>query len=159
MKVLREGEIKIIKDLLSLYPEPQSAILPSLWVVQNSMGYIPDEAVFEIAEILQVSPSKIFDALSFYTLFKRKPSGRYHIQVCTNISCSIGGAEKILEAIKETLHISPGERTPDGLFSLSTVECLGACGEAPVVQINEKYYVKMSPEKLESTILELKERQ
>ena len=149
---------RIKKEIMPEYPSKESVILPALWEVQKTKGWISDEAVYELAEVLEVAPGRIFDSLTFYTMFQRKPVGRYHIQVCTNVSCDLLGARAVVEEFKKHLGIEVGETTRDGAFTLSTVECLGACGEAPVVQINEKYWTGVSPGHVKDIINKLREK-
>ena len=159
MKVLSESAVKRIKEeILPRYPEVRSAILPALWEVQKEKGWVSDEAVYEVADVLGVNPSLVFDTLSFYTMFRREPTGKYHIQVCTNVSCDLLGAQRVVEEFRKILGIDVGETTKDGMFTLSTVECLGACGEAVVVQINDEYWTGVTPEKVKEIIEELKKK-
>nr|BAL57977.1 NADH dehydrogenase I subunit E [uncultured prokaryote] len=150
-EVLREAE-----RIISLYPRKESALLPILHIAQREFGYISDEVEMYVAELLQIPPIHVREVVSFYTMFRKKPAGRYHIQVCRNISCSLLGSEVLIDYLKRQLKIEEGETTDDGLFTLSTVECLGACGSAPVIQINDVYYENMTKEKLERLIDELR---
>jgi NADH:ubiquinone oxidoreductase subunit E len=106
---------------------------------------------------LEIPPREVFEAASFYTLFRRKDMGCFRLQVCNNITCAMMGSEKILEVIEEELGITQGDVTSDRLFSLLHVQCLGSCGTAPVVQINEEYFELMTPEKMRATIRKLRE--
>ncbi len=157
MKVLSDTTVKRIKEeILPRYPEVTSAILPSLWEVQRELGWVSADAVKDIAEVLNVPAELVFDTLSFYTMFQKRPVGKFHIQVCTNVSCDLLGAMGVVEAFKKQLGVEVGETTQDGMFSLSTVECLGACGEAVVVQINDEYYTGVTPEKVAEILETLK---
>lgn len=157
MKVsFREDVLKEAERIISLYPKKESALLPILHIAQREFGYISDEVENYIAELLQIPLVDVREVVSFYTMFRRKPVGRYHIQVCRNISCSLLGSEGLLDFLKKYLKISEGETTPDGLFTISTVECLGSCGTAPVIQINDVYYENMTREKLEALLDELR---
>jgi NADH-quinone oxidoreductase subunit E len=109
----------------------------------------------EVAGILGIPPIAARSVASFYTMYNRKPVGRYLIQVCTNLSCSLMGAEHIVERLRQKLGIDVGETTPDDLFTLMTVECLGSCGTAPMMQINDDYYENLTEERLDQILAEL----
>lgn len=157
MRVLKEEDVKRIKeDIAPLYDDVKSAIIPALWVVQRAKGWVSEEAITDVAEILGVSTSIVYDTLTFYTMFNRASSGKYHLYFCTNLTCRLLGSEDLLKTAEEILSIKPGEVTPDGIFALSTVECLGACGGAPVVQINDDYYENLTPETLKEIIEKLR---
>lgn len=126
-----------------------SLVLPCLHRIQEDRGYITESDIVDLAAYLHVPRIQIDEDLSFYTMFRRKPVGRWHIEVCRNVSCSMNGAERLLERLCRKLDISPGATTPDGRFTLSTVECLGSCGTAPVMAVNGKYYESVDPEKLD----------
>ena len=129
-----------------------SLVLPCLRRIQEVRGWVADADIDELAEYLGVARIQIEEVLSFYTQFRRAPIGRWHLQACRNLSCSMRGAEGVIEHLAERLGIAPGETTADGRFTLSTVECLGSCGTAPVVMVNETYHEGMSPERLDSLI-------
>ena len=136
------------------FPEgfESSLVLPCLRRIQEDRGYVADEDIDALAEYLGVARIQIEEVLSFYTQFRRAPIGRWHLQACRNLSCSMRGAEGVIEHLGERLGIGPGETTADGRFTLSTVECLGSCGTAPVVMVNETYHEGMSPERLDALI-------
>ena len=129
-----------------------SLVLPCLRRIQEDRGWVADSDIDELAEYLGVARIQIEEVLSFYTQFRRAPIGRYHLQACRNLSCSMRGAEGVIEHLGDRLGIAPGETTADGRFTLSTVECLGSCGTAPVVMVNETYHEGMSPERLDALI-------
>ncbi len=135
--------------MMGRYPEKRSALIPSLHMAQKELGYISYDTVCEIARLFDLSPNEVYEVVSFYTMFHRRPVGKYLIQVCTNISCLLCNAEGIMDFLVRKLGVRPGETTPDGRFTLLEVECLGSCGTSPVVQINEDYYEELTPEKLE----------
>ncbi|MGZ9076235.1 MAG: NADH-quinone oxidoreductase subunit NuoE [Burkholderiaceae bacterium] len=126
-----------------------SLVLPCLRRVQEDRGYIADSDIDGLVEYLGVPRIQIEEVLSFYGQFRRRPVGRWHIQACRNISCSLMGAERIVHHLSESLGIAPGETTSDGRFTLSTVECLASCGTAPVVMVNDTYHENISPEKID----------
>jgi NADH-quinone oxidoreductase subunit E len=142
------------EKLRARYPAgfESSLLLPCLRRIQEDRGYVGDEDIEGLVDYLGVPRIQIEEVLSFYGQFRRKGVGRCHLQTCRNVSCSLRGSERILEHLEKRLGIAPGETTPDGRFSLSTVECLGSCGTAPVVVINDTYHESMTPEKLDALI-------
>ncbi len=131
-------------EILSRYPTKEAAILPFLHLAQREFGYISQEVAEYVAQLLGFTPARIYGIATFYTMYNRAPVGKYHVQVCKNISCSLLGAKGIIEHISDRLGIAPGETTPDGKFTLTLVECLGSCGTAPVMQINDDYYENLT---------------
>ena len=129
-----------------------SLVLPCLRRVQEDRGYVADSDIDGLVEYLGVPRIQIEEVLSFYGQFRRQPVGRWHIQACRNISCSLMGAERIVHHLSEKLGIAPGETTSDGRFTLSTVECLASCGTAPVVMVNDTYHENISPEKIDTLV-------
>jgi NADH-quinone oxidoreductase subunit E len=138
--------------ILSRYPTREAAILPSLHLVQRDFGYVSDEAIAYVAELLGFTPARIEGVATFYTMYNRRPVGKYHLQVCRNISCSLLGAEHLIEHVARKLGIKPGETTPDGKFTLSKAECLGSCGTAPVMQVNDDYHENLTEEKIDALL-------
>lgn len=134
-----------VQQILSRYPHPRSALLPLLHLCQEEGGYLTEEALLQLAKRLRLSPAQVAEVASFYDLFRLKPGGRREIWVCHNLSCSLLGAEQVVRRLEKELGISIGETTPDGLFTLKRVECLAACGIAPVVQVGADYYGPVSP--------------
>ena len=131
-------------------------VMPCLHAVQKERGYVAEEDIVALVEYLEVPRIQVEEVLSYYTMLRRKPIGRFHLQACRNIACSMRGAERTIDKLAKKLGIRPGETTPDGRFTLSVVECLGSCGTAPVVMVNEAYHENMSDEKLDRLIEELK---
>jgi len=138
-----------IEELLSRYPTKTSATLPILWVAQRECGYLSKEIVEHLAGLLEINPIRLQETISFYTMFQTKPLGKYLIQVCHTLSCSLRGAGNIANFLKDKLKIDFGKTTPDNKFTLVKVECLGSCGTAPVVQINDDYYENVTIEELD----------
>jgi len=153
---LSEKSVKELKRLKDLYPVRKSSVLMVLHVIYDQYGYIDSEAVREAAEIMAIPRIDFMQAASFYTMFPPKKVGTYHIQVCRTLSCELRGSEGLTSYLKEKLGIEMGETTSDGLFSLTEVECLGSCGTAPVVQINDKYYENLSRAKVDKILEDLK---
>jgi len=134
--------------LLTRYPNKEAAILPTLHLAQRDFGYVSDEAIGYVAGLLGFTTARIEGVATFYTMYNRKPVGKYHVQICRNISCSLMGAEHLIDAASRKLGIKPGETTRDGKFTLSKVECLGSCGTAPVMQVNDDYHEELTEEKM-----------
>jgi NADH-quinone oxidoreductase subunit E len=132
-------------------------VLPCLRRIQDDRGYIADEDVAGLVDYLGVPRIQIEEVLSFYTMLRRKPIGRWHVQVCRNVSCSMRGAERLIDHLANRLGVKPGETTADGHFTLSTVECLGSCGTAPVVMVNERYHELQDAQSLDALIEGLKQ--
>jgi NADH-quinone oxidoreductase subunit E len=141
--------------ILSRYPDREAAILPALYLAQREFGYVSDEAIVYIADLVGVPPARIEGVATFYTMYNRKPVGKYHVQICRNISCSLLGAEHLIEHMSKKLGIKPGETTPDGKFTLSRAECLGSCGTAPVMQVNDDYHENLTEEKVDALLARL----
>ena len=147
-----------VKAIMGRYPKKNkaSALLPLLDLAQRQNGGWLSAAIVEyLSEMLEIQAIRIYEVVSFYTMFNLKPVGKYHVQVCRTTPCWLRGSENILNACKKTLHINSGETTEDGKFSLTEVECLGACVNAPVVQINDDYYENLTPESCTKIIKEL----
>ena len=132
-----------------------SLVLPCLRRIQEDRGWIAEEDIDALAAYLGVPRVQIEEVLSFYTQYRRQPVGRWHLQVCRNVSCSMRGAERLLDHVCQRLGVAPGETTPDGRFTVSTVECLGSCGTAPVVVVGETYHENMSAEKIDGLLGQL----
>ncbi len=135
--------------LVTIYPLSRSALVPMLLYAQDEIGYVSDAAVAEIAQRLDLVELEVRNVLSYYSMLRTKPAGKYNVQVCTNISCMLRGGYKILDHCKETLGIGHKQTTPDGVFSLEEVECIGACCWAPAMQINYDFHEDLTPEKVD----------
>lgn len=144
--------LRELEAIRSRYPDREAAILPALHLAQREFGYLSDDAIVYVATLLEFTPARIEGVATFYTMYNRKPVGKYHLQICRNISCSLLGAEHLIEHVSLKLGIHPGETTPDGKFTLSTVECLGSCGTAPVMQVNEDYHESLTEEKIDALL-------
>jgi NADH-quinone oxidoreductase subunit E len=140
------------EKLLPRYPIKEAALLPTLRLAQEDFGYISSDVIEFVAGLLDISPSRVRAVATFYTMYDKKPVGKYHVQVCQNLSCSIMGAETIIDHLERKLKIKVGETSSDKKFTLTRVECLGACGTAPVMQINDDYYEDLTPEKVDSIL-------
>ncbi|PTM96252.1 NADH-quinone oxidoreductase subunit NuoE [Mycoplana dimorpha] len=129
-----------IETAAARYPDRRSAIMPALLIAQQAHGHLPGPVLEEVADILGVERIWVYELATFYTLFHTEPVGRFHLQLCDNLSCMLCGAERLLAHMETVLGIGKGETTADGLFTLSTVECLGACEMAPVMQVGDHYH-------------------
>ena len=138
--------------LLTRYPNREAAILPTLYLAQREFGHLSDEAILYVADLLGFTPARIYGVATFYTMYNKKPVGKYHLQVCRNLSCSLMGAEHLIEHVARKIGVKPGETTADGRFTLSTVECLGSCGTAPVMQVNDDYYENLTEESIDAIL-------
>ena len=143
-------------QVIARYPVKRSAIVPLLMFGQDEIGYVSDEMVEEIARRVEVATVEVIEDIGYYSMLHRKPIGKYNFQVCTNISCLLRGGEDIFDHCSKRLGISHKQTTPDGLFSLEEVECLGACCGAPAMQVNYDYYEDLTPEKIDKLIEQLK---
>ncbi len=146
---------KEIEAIIPRYPKKEAALLPALHVVQRKLGFIPPEGERLVAQLLEIKPVRVREVVTFYTMFTRKPLGKYLLQVCSNLSCSLAGGELILEYLKTKLGIKVGETTPDGRFTLLTVECLGACDQAPCLMVNDDLYGQLNKDKIDDLINKL----
>jgi NADH-quinone oxidoreductase subunit E len=138
--------------LVGMYPDPRSALLPLLHLIQREQGWISAEAQSWTADRLDLAPIMVQGVVSFYTMFNQNPVGRHHIQLCKTLSCTLRGTAKIRDHIRNRLGIGPGETSADGRFTLTEVECLGACGTAPAMMIGEDYSEELSVEKLDEIL-------
>lgn len=154
-----EDNLKLSKEIIAKYPQgrERSAIMPLLHLAQQqNNGWISTTILDYIARLLNMPPIKVYEIATFYTMYNLKPVGRYHLQVCGTTPCWLRGAEKIIESCKNKLGINPGETTTDKLFTLTEVECLGGCTNAPVVQINNDYVEDLTVENFEKILDDLK---
>ena len=138
-----------VDTMVARYPQPKAALLPVLWEVQKAKGWIDFEAEGWVAARLGVAPAHVHGCVTFYTMYKPKPTGRYHIQVCTTLSCMLRGSDELLAHVQCKLGIGCGETTPDGKFSLVRVECLGSCDTAPMFQLNDDYHENLTLESVD----------
>jgi len=153
----KETEDKF-KHLVSLYPRKRSALIPMLLLAQKEDGYIKPAAIDYVARYLDLNPSEVDSIMSFYTLLRRRPVGKYHLMICTNLSCLLRGSDEIETCVKRKLGVNLGEVTADGLFSAIEFECLASCTTAPVIQINGEFYENLDVRKTEEILDELRKR-
>ena len=144
------------QDILKKYPDKLSALLPVLHLAQKEFGWISKETMQFVADLLEIPVMQVYETATFYTMYNKKPVGKHHVQVCTNISCSLMGSDHIVDYLSKKLNIKAGETTPDENFTLTEVECLGACGTAPVMMIGDDYYENLDEKKIDEILDELK---
>jgi len=138
-----------IEAVTARYPDTRSAIMPALHIAQEKYGHLPGEVLEEVADILEVERIWVYELATFYTLFHTEPVGMFHIQLCDNLSCMLRGSEALLEHMEDALGIQNGATTPDGLFTLSTVECLGACEMAPMLQVGDDFHGDLDTKRID----------
>ncbi|MCB0420885.1 MAG: NADH-quinone oxidoreductase subunit NuoE [Bdellovibrionales bacterium] len=146
---------EFIKKELVRYEVKRSAIIPCLFAVQKEQGWVSPEAITVLSKEMELPETWITEVTSFYTMFNRKPVGKYHVQVCCNISCSMAGGRELAAHLEKNLSAKAGEVSPDGRYTVSRVECLGACGTAPMMQVNDEYYENLTLESAEKLLREM----
>lgn len=147
-----DEELQKLENIKKKYPDPKAALMPALWMAQRKFGWLSDDVQQYIADLLELPFSHVHGVATFYTMYFKQPMGKYHIQVCTNVSCMLREGKKIYEYISKKLNIGNMEVTADGKFSLEEVECMGACGYAPMMAINEDYYENLTIDKVDSIL-------
>ena len=145
-----------IESLKNVYETNQSALIPALHVAQSDQGWLSEETQREVGQILGLTAQSVRQVVTFYTMFHQKPVGRHMIQVCRNLSCTLLGGQRLQSQIQEKLKIADGETTQDGRFTYVSVECLGSCGTAPVLMVNDRYYENVTPHEVDRLLDELK---
>ncbi len=153
-----EENLRKVEEIKKRYQKPMAATLPVLWLAQEQFGWISEEVMHYVAGLLDVPFSHILGVVTFYTMYNKKPIGKYHIQVCANVSCMLRGSDNLVEHLERKLGVRPGETTPDKMFTLDEVECLGSCGTAPMMQVNDDYYENLTAERVDSILDELGKR-
>lgn len=143
---------KEFQTTVARYPNKAAATLPVLWIAQRQFGWLPQEVLEYVASRLELPVARVTGVASFYTMFKFRPTGKYHVQICRNLSCAMFGAERTTERVCKKLGIKTGGTTKDNLFTVEQVECLAACGIAPAVQVNEDFHGNMKGEKLDQLL-------
>lgn len=147
-----QEELATITALKAKYPEPKAAIMPVLWMAQKKWGWLSEDVMKHVAGVMDLPYAHVLGVASFYTMYFKKPMGRHHVQVCTNVSCMLRGGEQLYAHAKQRLGIGHNQATDDGTFSLEEVECMGACGGAPMIAINEKFYENATASQLDSLL-------
>jgi len=144
-----------LEKILSRYPEKRAALLPTLAMAQEIRGHISPETMAEVARVLDLSPAYVRGVATFYTMYNKRPVGKYLIQVCTNVACNLCGADEVMAAFLDHIGVEPGEISEDGRFTVVEAECLGACGFPTAVQINERYFENVTPEDVPAILASL----
>jgi NADH-quinone oxidoreductase subunit E len=139
-------------EMVPHYPTKRSALVPTLLYAQDEVGYLSDEVIAEIASRLDLTELEVRNVISYYSMLTTKPRGKYNVQVCTNISCMVRGGEDILHHCAKKLGIGHKQTTPDGMFTLEEVECIGACSWAPAAQVNYDFHENLTPEKMDQIL-------
>jgi NADH-quinone oxidoreductase subunit E len=153
-----EGDKKI-DEILTHYPVKRSAVIPALWVVQDEVGWISLDAMRYVAAKCEMYPEQVREVVTFYSMFNDRPMGKFHLQVCCTTPCMLNGSDEMIAYFETKLGIRRGETTPDGMFSLSQVECLGSCNTAPMLQVNkEKFDENLTNERADELIERLRAR-
>jgi len=147
-----DENLKILEEHIKRYPAKQAVLLKALWLAQEQFGWISQEVMVYVGDYLGIAYEHVYGVTHFYTMFEKKPAGKHHVQVCTNVSCMLRGGYDVLDYISKKLNINPGETTRDNKFTLSQVECLGSCGTAPMMQINNDYHEDLTMEKIDNIL-------
>jgi NADH-quinone oxidoreductase E subunit len=155
MMKFSQDALRRYEAILKRYPDKRAALLPVLKLAQDEFGWISEEVAQYIAELMGYPPSDVMSVASFYTMLKKRPMGKYHMELCRNVTCYLMGAHACAEEIKRRLGIGPGEVTPDGKFSFNFTECLGSCGTAPAMQVGPRYYENLTPQRVAEIIEKL----
>jgi len=155
MARFNEQNLATALEIVSRYPVAKSATIPLLHLAQEQDGYVADDAMEHLAELVGVTPAEVLGTCSFYEMFKREPVGTYVVNVCTNISCQLLGGEELLHHAEERLGIRAGSTTADGRFTLEDVECIAACTEAPCLQVNYRYFHRITTDEFDALVDEL----
>ena len=150
--MLSPENLNKIQELKKRYPSTQALVLPALWLAQEQFGHISNETMKYVAQLLNVSYGHVLGVVTFYTMFHAQPVGKHHIEVCTNVSCMLRGANKIVGHLEGKLGLKMGETSKEMKWTLSEVECMGSCGTAPMMAIGEEYYENLSSEKVDKIL-------
>ncbi len=156
---LSEAAERRAQEIIAGYPQSRSAVMPLLYIAQEELGHITQQAVEWVAARLKMPPVQVWEVATFYTMYYKKPMGRYHVQVCRTLPCALRGAKKVSEFVHKRLGIKPGEVTKDGMWSFDEVECLGSCGTAPMCQINDAFFENLTEERLEALLVRIEKEQ
>ena len=143
---------RAFQELLTRYPSKKAALLPALRLAQRQWSFLSLEVMEYVAERLELAPAEVRNTATFYTMFKKAPIGKVHVQVCTNLSCYLRGSDELMALCEKKLGIHPGHTTADGVFTLDHVECLASCGTAPMMQVNDDYYENLTPAQVEGLL-------
>jgi NADH-quinone oxidoreductase E subunit len=151
-----EENNKRIEEAIKKYPHKNAAVMPVLYIAQEQDGWISQDVIKEVASVLEMTAEEVLGIVTFYSMYHTKPAGKYHLQVCTNVSCMLRGATEIYQHIKDKLKIENLGVTEDSKFSLEEVECMGSCGTAPMIAINEDFFENLNVQKVDEILESLK---
>lgn len=153
--MLNQENLNKAQELMKRYPQKKAALLPILWIAQEQEGWISQEMMKYIGDVVGVPYAHVLGVVTFYTMFNDKKLGKYHIEVCTNVSCMLRGSEKIVSTVEKICKTKLGTTSADGKYTVSEVECMGACGGAPMLAIGEEYHEHLTPETTEKLLTSL----
>ena len=156
MARLSRENTELAREIISRYPRPRSALIPLLHLAQEQDGYVTEDAMAHLGELVGITPAEVLGTCSFYEMFKLHPVGKYVVNICTDISCMLLGGFELLEHAEEVLDVKAGNTTADGTFTLEDVECQAACTEAPCLQVNYRYFTNLTPDDLDQLLDELR---
>ena len=156
MARLNDINMSTAREIIGRFPRAKSALIPLLHLAQEQDGYVSEDAMAHIAELVDVTPAEVYGTASFYEMFKFTPVGRYCVNICTNISCQLVGGWELLEHVEHSLGVKPGGTTADGMFTVEDVECIAACTEAPAIQVNYRYRYKVTPAAFDAIVADLR---
>lgn len=156
MSRLTDANVTLAREIIARYPRPKSALIPLLHLSQEQNGYVTNDAMAHIAELVGVTPAEVLGTASFYEMFKFAPVGRYVVNICQTMSCALLGAGELMHRAEERLGIPAGATTPDGMITLEHAECQAACTEAPCLQVNYRHRYRMTPESLDTLLDDLR---
>lgn len=151
-KILSQKFYDQMKKLEPRYPSKVALLIPALHAAQDEIGWLPGDVMDEIATYIGIHPAQVREVASFYTMFNLKPVGKYHLKVCTNVACCLRGAEDLVKHVEKKYHVTVGETTKDKKFTLMEEECLGACGTAPAMMLNNDYHENLTVERLDKIL-------
>jgi NADH-quinone oxidoreductase subunit E len=153
---LNAENLELAKEMIGRYPRPKSALIPLLHLAQEQDGWVSDDSMVHIAELVGVTPAEVLGTCSFYEMFKREPVGRYLVNICQGVACHIMGAEELIDHAEDSLGVKAGGTTSDGAITLERAECQAACTEAPCLQVNYRYRYRVSNEDFDSLVGQLR---
>jgi NADH-quinone oxidoreductase subunit E len=146
-------------DMLTHYPVKRSLLVPFLLYIQDELGYVTDDSIAEVAQRLEITPLEVRNVISYYSMLRTRPGGKYNVQVCTNICCLLRGGEEMLEHVRGKLGVAVNKGvSPDGVFSVEEVECIGACSWAPAMQVNYDFHENLTPDKIDHILDEYRQK-
>jgi NADH-quinone oxidoreductase E subunit len=154
--MLTQDNLAKAEALFARYPQKKAALLPILWLAQDQEGWISEDMMKFVADLVGTDYAHVLGVVTFYTMFNDRKLGRYHIEVCTNISCMLKGSDRIVETVERVCGAKIGHTSEDGMFTVSEVECMGACGGAPMLAIGEEYHEHLTPDQTETLLTSLK---